>query len=569
MIWVDLLISCAAAIGIFAYFFRDIRRSIHRMSGSNKRKYSGIQVHSKEADLIMRGLEAYETHTEKLAAEKDRLSWQVLPSLRTELMSGRNPPYDFTCTLVRTDINNFSKIYNQFSIDDFTSIINDFFTDVTHVVSRYGGLIHEFIGDEVIFYFKDEDVGNSAATALSAIRDINEIASHYNLRTLKENGYGFTVKSSFAHGTIRFRRFVNGFNLAGAILIETVRILSQIHERDGNVVVFDDRHMKQLEGIATAAPYMRAVLKGSSSEANLLVYTGHVPLEKVLPSASSQNFEGLKYYRSDRDLIETLNWLSTRVTRSDYSVALKAIAVLRGVKVTKGDFSVSITLSEWLESLMGRLARIDVMHREPHLRVIASVIMLIENLVPRDQFDERLEGICRQAASMSNRRLIANSLEVLTYMKVAAEPGLARKLIEHEDNRVVANALVHEGAGGITPLVLKRLRKMLAAKQILFVASGIYALGEIAALHRKRDLVYYQTQVELLTIVAALPVYVSHANEMVRRQAFVAAKKIADPVIMERIAEHVKASGSSTIQAELSQHLGEKTLSVLPIRRSA
>ena len=139
MIWVDLLISCLAAIGIFAYFFRDIRRSINRMSGSNKRMYAGIQVHSKEADLIMRGLAAYETHTEKLTAEKDRLSWQVLPSLRTELMSGRNPPYDFTCTLVRTDINNFSKIYNQFSVDDFTSIINDFFTDVTHVVSRYGG----------------------------------------------------------------------------------------------------------------------------------------------------------------------------------------------------------------------------------------------------------------------------------------------------------------------------------------------------------------------------------------------------------------------------------------------
>src|SRR5690606_15605838 len=110
---------------------------------------------SKEAEMLVRGMAAYDARAARLESERELFRWQVLPSLRNELMSGREPPYSFACTLVRTDINNFSGIYNRHPVEEFTATINEFFTDVSHIIARYGGYVHEFVGDEVIYYFKD------------------------------------------------------------------------------------------------------------------------------------------------------------------------------------------------------------------------------------------------------------------------------------------------------------------------------------------------------------------------------------------------------------------------------
>jgi hypothetical protein len=569
----DILIVCFVAIALFSFFFRDIAKSIRLLTSGKKRDFKTLNVHSKEAELIVRGLSAYEDHTTQLTLEKDILSWQVLPALRTELMSGKAPPYDFHCTLVRTDINNFSKIYNEYPVADFTSTINDFFTDVTHVVSRYGGLIHEFIGDEVIYYFKDEDVGNSTAMAMSAIRDINAVAVLYNRQTTKERGYAFTVKSTFAEGKIQFRRFVNGYNLAGAVLIETVRILSHVHEKSGNVVVFNSRHEPQLKQLAHSEHFANVHLKGYQDEQQLSIYQGHRELAEVLHSIteSEKQVSVLSYYRSDADLVQILQWLSAKVLKGQYSLAQKVLSVLRDMRVTRVDFAVPITLAEWLENLLQRIDRVESQDRDQHIQLISSAIRLIENLIPLAQFDERLEAICKQAAQVKNRRLIANALDVLTVMKSKAEPEFSKRLLNHEDNRVAANALVHEGTRAITPLVLKRLRKMLSSKEELFVASALYALGEIAGHHKERDPIYYQTQIDLLTIVSALPGYIKEPSEMVRKQALIAARKVDNEKVLSEIGRIVAASGSSQLANEVSLHLGERspTASVVPLRRSA
>lgn len=570
---VDILLAGFAAAAIFAYFFRDIVKAVALISRQGRRNFRNLSVHSKEAELVVRGFSAYEDRTHELEAENDLLSWQVLPALRTELQSGKEPPYDFKCTMVRTDINNFSKIYNEFPLAPFMATINDFFTDVTHVVSRYGGLVHEFVGDEVIYYFKDEDVGNSVATAVSAIRDINEIAAHYNRRTVKERGYPFTVKSSIAEGSIQFRRFVNGFNLAGAVLIETVRILSHVHDKVDSSVVFNTRHVAKLDGVIQTLPFAKVHLKGYSEEQELVAYDGHRDLDQLLHALNDNNVGLLRYYRSDADIVKILHWLSVAGMKGRYVLAQKVLAVLRAIHVTRADFAVPIVLAEWLENLLNRLERVEEADTQKHLQLLSSAIRLIENLIPKSQFDERLEAICRQAATTKNRRLIANALDVLTLMKSNAEPQFSKKLLEHEDNRVVANALVHEGSREITPLVLKRLRKMLSNREEKFVASALYALGEIAAHHKARDPIYYQTQVSMHTIIASLPTYIKESSEMIRKQAMMAAKKIGDEKILTDMKTQIRASGDERLAKEAAEYLGVEDDSIVtpafPYRQSA
>ena len=79
---------------------------------------------------------------------------QVLPALRKELESGQQAPYEFNCTLVRVDINNFTQIFSNHDRTEFMATINEFFVGVTHIVSRYGGFVHELIGVKCSFILK-------------------------------------------------------------------------------------------------------------------------------------------------------------------------------------------------------------------------------------------------------------------------------------------------------------------------------------------------------------------------------------------------------------------------------
>jgi hypothetical protein len=520
--------------GISYFFFRDILGSTQSLLAKRgKRSFSGSHPLSREADMLQRGFLAYEEKARLLEQEKELLAWQVLPSLKSELHSGRKPPYEFDCTLVRTDINNFSKIYNEHPVEAFAATINDFFTEVTHIVARYQGLIHEFVGDEVIYYFKDEVVENSVAMATFAIRDINEAASRYHALTMKERGYPFTVKSALGHGRLRFGRFVNMYGLAGPILIETVRVLSQVQEKDGNLLVFDDRHLPQLNDLISTEAYAQVKLKGFTEEKRLIVYTGHEALKKFGEQYHTKNDEFLRCYRSDADLLTLLEWARTA---PDASTAMRLISVLRLVVVTKSGGGVQQALLEWCRSEVDKvLVPVDKVVAKAdavQVRIISAALKLFENLVPKGEFTEPMLDLLRSATEIKDRRVAANALDALTYFHRQENShwpkGVSEKLSEDSNNRVAANALVYEGVRAISPFVKKRLGKMLKSNDPLTRASALYALGEIAAFHRSSDIVYYNTQVDFHRLVGRLSQHALDVDSRVRRQALLALKKCSD-----------------------------------------
>ena len=548
----------AIAFLLFLYYFRDFMASIRRLTSKDHRT-SDVKIKSKEADVLARGIAAFEDQNEQLARERDLLQKQVLPSLRSELMSGRKPPYSFDCTLVRTDINNFSTIYNEHDIEAFTATINDFFTDVSHIVARYGGLVHEFIGDEVIFYFKDEDVGNSVAIALSCLQDINEVASRYHKFTTKERGYGFTVKSSLAHGKIHFRRFVNGYNLAGAVLIETVRILSTVHEKEGNSVLCENRHLRKLAGIAELEPFATVKLKGFAQDVKLWSYKGHRLMQSFMVEGNLVMLDFLKYYRDDHNISEMLSWARLQARNGRYEAASRIIGTLRTFTVTKSDGAPKKALLCWIDELTASLTGQQKPEKgvdESPVRLFASILKLIENLIPVAEFDESVEKALNKAAEINNRRVIANALEVMAHFKSESDPGFAVKLIRHQDNRVAASALLREGLRDLSKTVLKGLSGMLRSRKPTHVASALYAIGELSQQHREKDVVYYSTQVDFLALVDRIPDFVMSHDPMVRKQALIAARKCSDSRIFAEVWASVAKSKDEALLREVNQHLG-------------
>jgi len=178
------------------------------------------------------------------------------------------------------------------------------------------------------------------------------------------------------------------------------------------------------------------------------------------------------------------------------------------------------------------------------LNILASALRLIENLVPEDGAAKPFEELLQRASRLEDRRVVANALDVLKKFQ-PSERNWAKNLAQHADNRISANAIVYEGLREITPFVVKKLRRMLHAKDPLHVSSAAYAVGEIASHHKLRDAVYFKTQIAFQRLVTDLIGLVFDDDSRVRRQAIIAIQKIDDLELIASIEQRLATSANS------------------------
>jgi class 3 adenylate cyclase len=511
------------------YVFRDFFKILRNVRKGHVKDLAKMKGNSSESDEMLRGLLGFNEQVEGLQSENALYKRQVLPSLKKEIFSGKKPPYDFECTLVRTDINNFSTIYNTHDVESFMRVINEFFVEVTHLVSRYKGLVHEFVGDEVIFYFKDEDHTNSFMIALSSVRDIGAVAEKFNARTLKEFGYPFTVKSSLAHGKVRFGPLVNGFGVAGSVLIETVRILSHVIEKDGNVIYFDKAHAARIQKYARVEEATRVKLKGFSDEKTLVRYTNHESLAHLLSHLDLTTVSNLSFYRSDNDLVRTLNYLRAHTESSSERLLLQAIQVLKGFVVTKTDERITSTLRNWIQELESGLGNDP---NGKYAKALSALVASLPSLVPDQAMPKEMLSEIDALLKCADKRVVANVVETLTHFEHATRAALLRRIGGETNDRIVANTLVHDGKRELGSPVYRGLKKLLDSASPTSVASGLFALGEIAAHYKQNDPVQFSTQRPLQELIQKIARFASHEDESVVRQAEIAAKKCGNPEVL-------------------------------------
>lgn len=535
-------------VGLWA--LRDLVLVVREMKRGKKANLKKLRTRSAESEVFLRGMTGYTQAIEDLELENHKLGRQVLPSLQKEIHSGRKPPYDFYCTMVRTDINRFSTIYNTHNVTEFMETINRFFDEVSRTVARYGGLVHEFVGDEVIYYFKDDEHENSFAVALSAIRDINVIAERFHLQTLESRGYPFTVKSSLSHGKVRFGPLVNGFTIAGSVLIESVRILSYINERDENVVYFDGVHSARVKPVISSEERLVVTLKGYSHETRLYQYLSHEPLDSRLASLSRETVQDLTLYRSNADLVAILKDLRSHASQRPVVVTLSAITLLREPYLASSTDEIAAAIVDWIAELQTKIEADSSLDLK---KIVSAVTMLFMNLVPKSEVKPEQIRLVKSLLTSTDDRVVANALEVLTYFEVQHKESKVEKM-RLDNLRINANAIVQEGSADLMK-VMKRLRVVFKSGKPPELASALYAIGELAAHHRAQDPAFYAQQTEFLNMIQSLEGYAQHLTVSVRRQAMIAARKAADPAVIEAIRKAVRDSESELLQEELTRYL--------------
>jgi class 3 adenylate cyclase len=490
----------------------EIQKTGRFPTGANSRK--GI---SSEAEAIFASFRGY-ANSEKLAREKNTvLQTQILPALQREIFSGQTPPYTFDCTLVRTDINGFSQIFNSDYRERFAEHINTFFMGLTEIASRYDGLIYEFVGDEAIYYFKDtpgQSKRDSVTRSIDAIRDIHTLAQEINSRTQLE-GHRFTVKSALAHGTLRFARLVDGLSLSGGVLIETVRILSVVTDKSDNQLYLAARHQADLDSEARFELVGDFNLKGYSESVTLLRLVSMTSLQHHLSVAPNSGFDFVSRFRNDHSLETLIGTAASAGENWSVENHLALIEALRPLAVFRTHHSLAQSLNKWLETSVDR-AKVS----SDFVKVTSAIVMLYPSLIPKGELSD--ETILRLESLLDSKdeRTVANTIDVLTKYSVTPAVRPIRDLTINENNRVAANALIHAGSNELDAGTLRELEKMIFSRSSDEgrKASGLFAMGEIGRLLKFKDPVYYSTRVDFHKLVKRTSQFLSHSNSSVATQ---------------------------------------------------
>ena len=559
----DFLLVLAGVFAWILYTFRDLRLLVRKFSEKGAKRGDEQIARSQETLTLVRGLGGYESNIDKLNKENELFRGQVLPALRKELQSGKKPPYEFDCTLVRTDINNFTSVFASDRRQHFMAMINEFFVGVTHIVSRYNGHVYEFIGDEVLFYFKDEEHANSAGIAVSALRDINRLALELSERTESEAGYQFRVKSSLAWGTLRFGPLVDGFALAGPTLIETVRMLSHIHEKSENAILLDQSLAERVSDLARTQPHQVVMLKGLSGSRHLHRLEAFTPVTLHLRQATPESLERTAYYRHDDDMIEILNFLELAVGQATDASLNKVMGHFKTYKAIKSGVALRRAYLTLLHTL---ISRAEHSGSDDAQYLLASTISAASSLFTSKEWNGDLREAFMKCLHLSNRRVVANALDVFAEIEPQAAESIFEELAGQKDNRIAANALIKEGKREWGKSCAKKLDSMLTAKSPYFKASGLYALGEIALHIRQTDAAVYSADSRMQRFLEGLPRFAIHPNAMVRRQALKAIGKAEMKEKLANVLQVLTSQASVEAVEEISRFLADDEGAAAPVR---
>lgn len=543
------VLTLIVALAVFLFAARDLLKIVKTVRTKGVRGLRSLKVLSREAATLQTGLAGFGEAVDRLALANKRLSNQILPSLRSELQSGRQPPYEFECAMVRTDINNFTKTFHSYPKEEFLGVINTFFSECSHLVSRYKGYIHEFVGDEIIFYFKDEEHENAFVAALACCRDLESVAEKIHAETSVSPGYPFRVKSSVSHGRIRFGPLLNGFSLAGSPLIETTRILSAVTEKNENTIHFDSANVGRLNETVKFKESFRTVLKGIEGERTILRYVGHGPFSDLVEKSknSDSNFaRSVHAYRSDEDLVELLRQIDRNV---NHKVSEEGLRLLGRIEVTKCEPIVVTQLLSTVESLYEQTLAVGMNANPEACRALAQLAIVLPRLIPQRHFGSDVGRSVHEALARLTEhpdpRVVANTIEALQQFREAGlvDRRLDDRLVNSSNTRVATNSLVYLGTNEISKSVLKNLTKRLDSKDINAVAAALFAWGEIAQYHLAHDPVYYRTQQDFLSISSRFE-RLAEGNRSLLEAASEAALKAGEVDLSKRLSARACATAA-------------------------
>jgi adenylate cyclase len=508
-------------LGLLIYgLLRDILSLSRVLSSKDRSRVGLVKVHSKEAETLLAVTSQFERVNEGLKLKNQVYSETLSPAIRYELNQETPVPHAFPAVVVRIDVNGYTQMFLEKKDQFVARTLNRYFQLAAEVIHRFGGHVYQYVGDEIVFHFKETEHEDAFKRAVHCVRSLFQVAKQID-EGLKPEGVPFIVKASIARGKLRFIRLDSSYAFAGLPLIESVRMLGKIEERENDILAVYSDDYSEIKDLAAPFKTVKVAFKGFAQQSEIIEIKDFAPVSEAL---EAKDIAGLEYYKSDADIVAILSDLKTRFSEFKKEEFLHIYKVLKSANVEKVGGALTAAFAELFTDI-DAWAAVDA-ENETRTLALASFTSLAGTLLRSGALPESMRLIMERNLQHKDPRVRGNT--VLALDELSPETYSFKEMFALPFNRAAADALIAEGRRDYTPEVHGFLKDFLASKDPFFVASGIYVLAYLYDFHRQRDSVYFKANSWLQEIPGLINQHSRAKDNMVRRRAQISMAKIQD-----------------------------------------
>src|SRR5262245_61557378 len=123
-----------------------------------------------------------ETANQFLATLSMKISRYLSPQIYKSIFSGEKDVIIHTerkkLTIFFSDIKDFTAATERLQPEQFTLLLNEYFTEMSNIALKHGGTIDKFVGDAILIFFGDPESKGEADDAKACLRMAAEMQDH-------------------------------------------------------------------------------------------------------------------------------------------------------------------------------------------------------------------------------------------------------------------------------------------------------------------------------------------------------------------------------------------------------
>ncbi len=400
----------------------------------------------------------------------------LAPALLHEIKSKTFAPASFESTVVRVDLSNETQAVLSKS-DHLSAVLNKYIIAGQEIVGRYGGLLCQSAGTELIFHLK----GSRKAVepmAIACVRSLFELAEEIERTLPLSIGINFKLKAGLSSGQVQFTKLESGFNISGIPFAESAKIVAHV----GGIL------NRSVLALSEPSHEFVSRLCSISSLTHEIYIVDEFASQELMFEKGKIEFS--TYYRSDLNLMALMKYMEKLIDEQNNEFYFRILGDLKHVKVNVICSDLEKSFTHFLEMAYRKSHDMPV---DP--KVLSAAVSLTHNLIPSGTGSDKLTEILKLYLQFADPRVQANAVSALG--EVPSNIRFLKKFIHSDHNRLSADALLVTGKQVVDKELVTRVQSLLRSSDKVHQASGRYVALKLVEYYKQSDMLYFNTNPHL------------------------------------------------------------------------